>query len=312
MLSHPATVSFKETVNPESLKILGSPQRIWVFGGQLSDQGSPSLSIRDAFLKKCFKVNLPWIKEISKPEDYPDWWKFSGYDDLLLFERDAGYLSRLIVIFAESPGAIAELGAFALDSNLHQQLFVVLARSYREEPHRKSFINLGPISRVESAHSKGDHKGICVIEAKKYSELTEDELDLIVDELNSFQSLLPHYSRVTFHNNNPTHQLLLIADLVDLFQVSKFEEILNLLEFFNVKYTLDEIKKSSKLLDLLGLIKLAERGSEHFLVTTKRNEPLVDYTGATGKRFERLQFKNQSNLLIQSDPRRKPLLEAAK
>lgn len=308
-MSHPASILFKEIVNPCALKVLRLPKRIWVFGGQISDKNDLPSSIRDAFLRKAIEKNLTWLSEISKPEDYPDWWAFSGYDDLLMFERDAAYLSRIVVIFAESPGAIAELGAFALDSHLYHQLFVVLARQYREDPFRTSFINLGPITRIESAHHTTDHKGICVIESKDFKTLTPDELDLIFEELNSFQSLLPHHSQVTLHKDNPTHQLLLIADLVDLFQVAKFDEILDLLNFLEITYTLEQLKKSSKLLDLLGLIKLSERGSESFLVRRKTTEPLIDYVAVKGERFERLKFKTHASKSVQPDLRRRPLLE---
>ncbi|NOT14980.1 MAG: hypothetical protein HOP21_05260 [Methylotenera sp.] len=307
---HPASQNFKDIVNPDSVAVVGMPERIWVFGGQILGGESPK-SIREKFLQVALSKSLPWLKELSKPEDYPDWLAFSGYDDLLMFERDASYLSRLVVIFAESPGAIAELGAFALDTDIHQKLFVVVSEIHRIHPHRQSFINLGPIKRIESSHTT-EQKGICVIRAEKVNDLTVDEMELIFEELNKFQNKVPKHSKVKFKVENPTHKLLLIADLVDILQVSKHEEILDILKFLNVPYLLEDLKKASKLLDLLGLIKTHERGSEVFLVRSKTTEPLINYSGKEGKTFERIKFKNDAAALVNSDPRRKPLLEVAR
>lgn len=304
---HPASQIFKDTVNPDSMTVVRLPERIWVFGGQILGGASPE-SIREKFLKVALSKNLPWLKELSKPEDYPEWWAFSGYDDLLMFERDASYLSRLVVIFAESPGAIAELGAFALDTDIHQKLFVVVSEKHRTHPNRQSFINLGPINRIESSH-RTEQKGICVIQAEKVNDLTDDEMELIFEELDKFQTIVPQHSKVKFKVENPTHKLLLIADLVDLLQVSKLGEILDILKFLKAPYLLEDLKKTSKLLDLLGLIKIHERGSEVFLVRTKTTEPLINYAGIGEKAFERIKFKNEAATLVNNDLRRKPLLE---
>ena len=146
MISNPGSFQhFRETIDAGQSRVTRLPHRIWLFGGQFAESTTlPPRSLRDAFNRSCHKRSNEWIQDITRPEDYPDWLAFSGYEDLLLFERDAGLLSRAIVLFVESEGAIAELGAFALDDQLHKKLFVVISRKYRESPFRQSFLNLAP------------------------------------------------------------------------------------------------------------------------------------------------------------------------
>lgn len=305
---------FQETVDASRSRVARLPHRIWLFGGQFAENSSPvPLSLRDAFNRSCHHRSHEWIRDIATPEDYPDWLAFSGYKDLLLFERDAGFLSRAIVLFVESPGAIAELGAFALDEQLHKKLFVVISRKYREAPYRQSFLNLGPLKRIESSRPDegASVRNICVIDAEKAADITPVELDLIFESLDAW--LTPGHATERFRKDNPTHKLLLIADLVDLLQVVSELQILAVLKHFEVVFDRTEIQRLAKLLDLLGLIRLSERGNEKFLVTqSSRGAPLLEYDAIGGRRFDRLSFKAKAWELVKSDPRLSPLLARAR
>ena len=70
----------------------------------------------------------------------------AGYPNLLEFERDFAQICDLIILFSESEGSLAELGAFAMDDEISRKLLLVLeAKYYREN----SFIKLGPIKILE-------------------------------------------------------------------------------------------------------------------------------------------------------------------
>lgn len=311
-MSHPAAHIFKDIVNPHELVAKGIPNRIWVFGGQINSNSNAPLSIRDQFLRVALTHNSKWAKELITPESYDDWLSFSGYKDLLIFERDACYLSRFIILFLESPGAIAELGAFALDDYIYNKIFLIVADEYRTIAGGSSFINLGPINRIESIKNRS-HKGICVIGSKKINELRDDEIQLIFEEVELFQSQFKHHATEKFRKEDPTHQLLLVADIVDLLQVSNLEEIQDLLDFLEVPYSTESLKQSLSLLRFLNLIQIIERGSKPFYVRRRDSIPLIDYEGKSKeKKFERLSFKQKSNEYVQSDIRRSPLLEKLK
>lgn len=274
------------------------------------DSASPPRSLRDAFNRSCHQKSHLWIQDIARPEDYPDWLAFSGYDDLLLFERDAGFLSRAIVLFVESEGAMAELGAFALDEQLHKKLFVIISRKYREHEYRQSFLNLGPLKRIESLRSEEGEgpSNICVIDAEIATDVTAVELDIIFDSLDEW--LTSGHATERFRKENPTHILLLTADLVDLLQVLSERQTLVALKHFGVELDRAEIRRVAKLLDLLGLVRLSERGGEKFLVTTlSKGAPLLEYDAMEGHRFDRLTFKTKAWQLVNSDPHLSPLLK---
>jgi hypothetical protein len=305
---------FQETVDASQSRVTCLPRRIWLFGGPFAeDSRSSPRSLREAFNRSCLERSHAWVQDIERPEDYPDWLEFSGYKDLLLFERDAGFLSRAIVLFAESAGAIAELGAFALDEQLHKKLFVVISRKHREHPYRRSFLNLGPLKRVESSRTdnEGAASSICVIDAEKSIDITPIELDIIFESLDAW--LAPGHATERFRQDNQTHKLLLIADLVDLLQVLSERQTIEALLHFGVSLETKELRKLAKLLDLMGLIRLAERGNEKYLVTqASKGTPLIEYNAIEGCRFDRLSFKTKAWKLVNSNPHLAPLLKRAR
>lgn len=229
---------------------------------------------------------------------------------MLLFERDAGFLSRAIVLFVESVGAFAELGAFSLDEQLHKKLFVVISRKFREGSLERSFINLGPLKRIESSRSdkKNLVPSICVIDAVQATDIKPIELDIIFQSLDDW--LKSGDSTESFRNDNLSHRLLLLADLVDLLQILSERQAIEVLKHFGVEFDKDDIRRSAKLLNLMGLIRLSERGNEKYLVASNaRSEPLLEYDAKQGRRFERLSFKAKTWTLLKSDPYLGPLLE---
>ena len=301
---------FLETVDANRSRIARLPHRIWLFGGQFAENSSdPPRSLRDAFNRSCHNRANDWIRDIARPEDYPDWLEFSGYEDLLLFERDAGFLARAIVLFVESEGAIAELGAFALDEQLHKKLFVVISRRFREHPLRRSFVNLGPLKRIESSRPDEANftSSICVIDAENADEITTAELDIIFASLDSW--LTSDHATERFRKENSTHRLLLIADLVDVLQILSERQTVEVLKHFGVETDKTEIRRLAKLLDLMGLIRFSERGNEKYLVTQlSKGTPLVEYDAIEGRRFDRLSFKAKVWRVVKADPHLGPLL----
>lgn len=303
----------QDTIDASRSRVVGLPHRIWLFGGGFAEKTSePPVSLRDSFNRECRQRPYSWASDISCPEEYPDWLEFSGYEDLLLFERDAGFLSRVIVIFVESAGAFAELGAFALDEQLHRKLFVVIPRKHREHARRRSFLNLGPLKRIEGSKptANGTSSNICVIDSDRVADFNGVELDLIFESLDAW--LTQGHASERFRNDNPTHRLLLIADLVDLLQVVSEKNTIEAAKLFGLEIDRADIRKCAQLLDMLGLIRFSERGNEKFLVTLKaKGSPLVEYDAKPGRRFERLSFKTKAWQLVKADPRLSPLLTSA-
>lgn len=290
------------TVDPRACQVINLPDRIWILGGPCNhtpDKSTTSASLRDAFWKNSIHKHLAnsWIQDLDRPENYPDWWAFSGYDDLLEFERDACYLARAIVLFAESPGSLAELGALAIDDSIIQQLIVVVQSRYLAESHRQSFLTLGPLKRVEKRTQR------CVIGTDLENHLPDDDFDIIIDFI---ENCLPRQKNSTvLRTDNPTHRLLLMADLIDLLIVSKIGNIQDALQNFDIRIDELSIKRALALLDFFKLIKLEHRGTEIFAVRTKESQaPWINYVTKTDRPFDRSRFKTTCMEFINKDRRR--------
>lgn len=72
---------------------------------------------------------------------------FNSRIDLLTFEDFLADVSDSIILFVESPGTFAELGAFAYANNLFgEKLIVIIDKKYEFD---KSFIITGPVAKVK-------------------------------------------------------------------------------------------------------------------------------------------------------------------
>ncbi len=281
------------------------PGRIWLFGGigtfRKDETAPPPQSLREAFWRKSLDAppsrQLAWTSDLDIPENHRDWWAFSGYDDLLTFERDACHLARAIVLFPESPGSLAELGALAVDDSIVNRLLVVVQRKYLKADARESFLSLGPLKRVEALKNR------CVIGADLNSDLTQDDFETITEFVHDRLPSLPSTERLRV--DVQTHRFLLTADLVDLLQICKPQALQAALQHFGVSLSIQELDRSAKLLEFFGLIRIEHRGSEHFLVRREKSDRTwVNYTAREGMPpFDRSRFKLERLSLLEGNQR---------
>src|SRR4051794_35968807 len=71
------------------------------------------------------------------------------YKDLLKFEQDIAQVVGLIVLFVESAGSLAELGAFAALPTVAPSLLAVVDEHYYDQ---NSFVKNGPIKFLENEY----------------------------------------------------------------------------------------------------------------------------------------------------------------
>jgi hypothetical protein len=255
-----------------------------VFGGA-TPVDNKYASCRNVFLCWAHESGYELADFLITPEDYREWNQFEGYDNLIDFERDAGCLSRGILLFSECEGAFAELGAFSMDDDLCERLLVVVAREhYYDAP---SFIRLGPIRRIEKAHSSG---AICVVDSTNDKHLFEAEVAGVGDALKSKVKTLPKTSG--FRSSRRRDQFLLIVDLVDLFGALTEREVQELLSFMGITH--EEPKRLENMLNLLTLLGLVVRSgylTQRFLVPPKDRSQFLDYSAQGELKFDRARFK---------------------
>ena len=77
------------------------------------------------------------------------WEQIASHVELgaLKMEADLADLADLVVIFVESPGTFAELGAFSLSPALRKKLLPIVDKQYEREA---SFISTGPLRWIDA------------------------------------------------------------------------------------------------------------------------------------------------------------------
>jgi hypothetical protein len=140
---------FAEDLDPARIHVQEPYVVVFLCGGQCTNLNTREpVSLRDAFLKV---IDNPIMNEGEwlRAEDVTQGTAFfDSYTDILIFETDLAQIVKLIVLFCESEGSSAELGAFTAIDEILERLFVIVReRHWRED----SFIKLGPLRRSEKS-----------------------------------------------------------------------------------------------------------------------------------------------------------------
>jgi len=292
--------AFTATVDPEKATVVSFPEFIVVFGGALSKQTKPARpkSQRDAFVRWVNK-NRPDLKDVLLiPEDYVDWSSFNTYSDLLLFEKDLGYLTSAVLVFLEGPGALAELGAFSQIASLSERLVVVVGNNHHP---KNSFISLGPIRSI--GETQGHSSSICVIPKIKPEDL-DPHVPTVIDALDEKRKKTKVSAR--FDKGNDQHQILLILDLVNLFLLVTVTELQSSARHLGVdlqRFRLDQILF---VLEKAKLITRQHYGRTTYYMPGFRRHTYINYTSFGGSTpFNRDRTKAERLAEINADSQRK-------
>jgi hypothetical protein len=280
-MSSSAIDVFTSSVNPEATRIKGLPAIVLVFGGKL---GNAHDSARQMFLNWLMVKGHPINELVRLPESFPDWDHFEGYDNLIDFERDAASLAKAIVLFSESAGSFAELGAFCMDDVLAERLFVVIDA---EHYGAGSFIAHGPIKKIEHHHDGA----VCVVGSIIPTEI-EKELDQVADALLEKINSIP--KTVAFDPTRQRDQFLLAADLVDLFGAITLNELRELMIFMGVAISRSRLEQVVKQIRRFELLESVEKLTKRFLVPPVVRQFYLDYEAdkkSEAPPFDRTRFK---------------------
>jgi hypothetical protein len=208
-------------VSPLGTRISNLPPIVLLFGGSLLPEKP---SARQLFHTWVY-VKKPRLAELIRtPEDFDDWNAYTGYSNLVDFEIDAGHLSRAIVLFSESEGAYAELGAFCMDPTLAERLFVVIANEHYAAP---SYIANGPIKKIDV----DDSQSVCIVPTLDPTQVSNhfDAIALALEEKLAAAPTAP-----VFKKTRRRDQFLLAADLVDLFGAITARELHELMKYMEI------------------------------------------------------------------------------
>lgn len=220
------------------------------------DDDPPISSFRHA-ISKSFP---PY--EIFCPEEIQAWNVDGVFKNLMDFESALASICSLVVIILESPGALAELGAFSQLPDLSKKLIVINSSEYHGN---NSFINLGILRFISEDHATG---------VKTYpwtvadpSSISTDVLGDVVADITDELSGLPK-SQV-FKINSEAHIVVLICELLRVFVALKEGELLDGLISLGVSIVKDSLKRKLFLLERFDLISREEYGGSVFYLAKR-------------------------------------------
>lgn len=239
-----------EQLDKSNFQVHLSVRRLFICGGEVDVTSHDPKSFRDKFQRYTADKNYSLHDDVVLAEDFKDYYKNGDYGDLLTFEDDLAYLSTIVIIFLESPGALVELGLYCSRPQFYKKLLIVVSED--EVKNEDSFIYLGPIEYIKK---KSSDSAVLTypfsLRNRDYSdEFTQDLCDEIESKLNKLNNT------EKFDCGNSGHIALLIAEIIRLcfpIQLSEIEFALNIVD---VNAKSNQIKRLLYLLEKMRYIKI--------------------------------------------------------
>ena len=225
---------------------------VFVCGGTTSDRDPDNWTRRDTFFRiiddtdSLNKTNAGLDRHNYKKAEAIDGFLFrEHYKDWLTLELYIARISDVTMLFCESPGSFAELGAFVVDREIVQSLLVIIDQDKFE---RSSFIRHGILTYLEKNFPKGSvfvlpirEMGLTSsamkgkdIDLAKFAAATGRALDMRLRE--------PTKHR-TFDGSLPGHLIKLITGVVQDYGALKVDEIAYILDKTGIKIDEDAINR---------------------------------------------------------------------
>lgn len=261
-------------MSPDNIRVHAPSAVVFLCGGKTDGTLDAPQTLRDAFHRIAQLGALPGyeivLAERAKPLNAA-----AGYRDLLSFESDIAQVVALILLFAESPGSLAELGAFSAMKTVAPSLMAVIDDYYYNE---SSFIRNGPIAFLEQEH--GD-EWVLVLDRKEVG-IDENGIITKLDSKALSQSLLPEIEKrlsgrrrwEKLDTENSGHLILLITGLCQEYGALTLTEIRSLLSAIGIDHP--RIQNFLYCAELLKWIQKVKKGNHSFYVAAP-GEFALDY-----------------------------------
>ena len=310
-MTHPLE-AFASSLDLDASKVTNSPSLVLLCGGPIQAKLGADPSLRELFhhhLEDCY----PDIFEKVVLAEEANEWVRSGrhYDNLFDLENDLAALSAVILVFVESAGSIAELGAFCQAAPLRDKLVAILEHSHQDDT---SFIKAGPVELLRRHHSKGAnpvHFLPWLRRPNKHGQrrllksAARETVDKFARWLSDYMRSLP--DEVKFQKGEAGHRLLLIADSISLCTILLKKDIASFLKGLGIAAPPQDLDKHLFLLEKLRLIDRTDYGNNTYYVAGGESAKYIDYAyKEVGKNWDRQQASSDlTNQLAELDPDRK-------
>ncbi|MEQ1802601.1 MAG: retron St85 family effector protein [Gammaproteobacteria bacterium] len=261
--------SFVAAIDLSSARVEHFPGLIFFCGGPIESEAMAG-SLRDYFLRWLGVNDEAMASRVVIAEKINHWMKDDTYKELFTLEQHVAELASTIVIFLESPGAIAELGAFSALGGVQDKLLVFV----REDHYKAdSFIRLGPIDFLQGR----DQQSVAVYPWRITSDQGIDRLDepsvaeCVAEMHKNLMGAAGRVSRL-FVPSEARDRMLLIADLVGHMVALTKAEIDTYVAQLGITIEAADMKKYLFVLEKLGLIRQVTRGHSRYYVASNEGQ----------------------------------------
>ena len=264
-------VDFAKSLRVDRCKIENTPNFIFLCGGPTAI----GASCRSFFNQYLLSKKPAWTERVKLAEDVNAWFnKDNAFPDLLELENYLAHLADVIVLFVESPGSIAELGAFAASDALRPKLLAVRNTFYDSE---QSFIADGPIRKIRNTNEESvqsytwDPKQLDAPATKKEFDEVAHRLTEILEQRESQRP-----QQLAFQAKEIGHTLLLIADLIRISGVVSRPDVVRCLKELPCETALASLDHHLSVLQSIDFIRKHHRSNQSFYVSHLSN-PFIRY-----------------------------------
>lgn len=188
------------------------------------------------------------------------------YDDLMDFEKFIASIARIVLLISESPGSIAELGAFSQISEISPKLLVYVHSQFYGQ---NSFIKDGPIRFLENRNEQSVFEFDWSTDANGLIDVgTVAPLIPAFDgAMRSFERRQPRTEK--FANARIGHRILLTAGVIHLLGCCKIREISQAMELLGFELTEKQVKQMIFCLRLFGWVKSVKRDTTYYIYSSE-------------------------------------------
>ncbi|WP_283816658.1 retron St85 family effector protein [Phenylobacterium glaciei] len=260
-------------MDANTIRVQAPTPVVFLCGGAISDLKIKNpQSLRDAFYKIIDNPVLKGRHMIMAEDVNVYYLSRAAYRDLLSFETDLAQVCELVIIFPESEGSIAELGAFSVIEEISERLLVVPRDKKFTE---KSFVKLGPLLALTNRFGA---RSVYVLDdddiGMNGNSASRVNLDAVRDRLQGpiEERLSGIRNPTTFDPGKSGHKIKLITGLIQEFGGLTIGEIEGLLVAANVLETPERISGYLLCAETVGWVRPMQKGSQEFYFA----EPVAD------------------------------------
>jgi hypothetical protein len=142
-----ALLNLFEDLNLDRLRLVRPTKFVFLCGGIIKESGfSRPDSLRDYLWRVCL-LSRRLKGEVVLAEKANQLYRATKYTDLISFEEDIARIASLVLVIAENPGSLAELGAFSSNDVISKSLRVIMQQKYAKA---ESFVRWGPVERLKN------------------------------------------------------------------------------------------------------------------------------------------------------------------